>query len=109
MRKKRRRTREEVRQVVREFKKSGLSPTEFAKEVRIQPQHLRRWILREDSERGNAGVVRVKLRSSRTDTSQATNDQRVEVVLRNGRVLRVPPDFERESLLRLLEILDVRC
>ena len=106
---KRRRTREEIRQVVREFRRSGLSDLEFAKKAGIQPQHLRRWNLREKTTEGNAGLVRVKLRSSAAEAASSIGDDRVEVVLRNGRVLRVPQNLEQTRLLELIEMLEKQC
>jgi len=109
MKTKRRRTREEIRELVREFRQSGLSDIEFAKKVGVQPQHIRGWNLREETQEGETGLVRVKLRDVAPGTAKGAGESPVEVVLRNGLVLRVPQHLERKYLIELVGILEERC
>jgi hypothetical protein len=51
--------------------------------------------------------VPVRLRESRHPS--APQPHVIEVVLRNGRILRVPVELDGERLASLVEILETRC
>ena len=105
-----RRSRAQVRQLVRDFEKSELSEEAFAKRVGVQRSHLRRWIEREKSpDAAGASVVSVRVRRSTQDSAPQGSDLRVEILLQNGRVVRVPADFDPSRLLELLETLERPC
>jgi hypothetical protein len=98
-----RRSREEIRQVVQDFHASGLSADDFAKKIRIQRFRLAEWIRREGKVKRPAKLVQVDVKRP------ARVDSHTEIVVEGGLVLRVPRDFDPESLLRLLDVLEKRC
>lgn len=84
---------------------SGLSPEAFGLREGIQVQRLRRWRQRLDdgsAEKAVAAFVEV-------DRQAAT--ERVEILLRSGRTLRVPETIDAAVLRRIMDVLehDARC
>jgi transposase-like protein len=91
------------------WRRSGKRLSEFAREQGVQARRLRRWVARlEPAERhGEVSFHPVRL----TDTSavQAQRDDVLEVVLGDGRAVRVPYGFAPEHLRRVLHVLETEA
>ena len=105
--KRRRRTNDEIRRIVAELKKSGLKREQFARSQGISPSCLDNWRC---GARGGNGkskkvrrMVRVRLKSS-PSTSES-----LEVRVNDRWAVRVPPEFDEETLRRLLQVLVSEC
>lgn len=108
----RRRSREEIGRLVAEFRSCGLSQRRFALSRGLNPVTFGFWLRRlgglvTTRETGRA-LVPVRIRESQFP-SRAASCHGVEVVLRNGRVLRVPADLEGDRLASLADILEAGC
>ena len=102
-------TAEDAKQVLLELDQSGLSVYAFAVREGLSPHRLWRWrrelgiaavtafeeVVRHDTPSGPEGEA----------TAVATRE-RFEIVLRSGRVVRVPAAFEPSALRQLLAIVD---
>lgn len=108
------RSREEIRNIVREFESSGLTQTAFSRLKGIHQTVLGRWIRRERvngarkplGEENRAIPVHIrppKARAKRVDSAP------FEVVLKNGLVVRVPARFDESSLTQLISVLTKPC
>lgn len=84
--------------VLGELDASGLSPGEFAVREGLDVQRLYFWRRRLGARRTVSAPAFVEVRARASET--------VDVVLRNGRVLRVPESVDASSLLRLVEALE---
>ena len=105
----------EIRRIVRDFHKSGLSQVAFAQSRRIHPSVLGRWIRQERDIRSTNRrktsrnrVIPVRIRPS---TSADSGDEKgiFELVLTNGRRIRLSDGFSEGALLRLINILEAPC
>ena len=111
-RRRRNRTPEEIRTIVEEFRKSGLRKTAFAKQIDVQVSVLSRWVKREEAERipnppaASQRLVPVTIASS--SALDGATPAQLELVLSNGRCVRVHPGFNEEALGRLVGVLE-RC
>jgi transposase-like protein len=107
--KRRRWTAEDARQALTALKQSGLSPSAFATREGLDAQRLWRWrrqlgtpaatafeeIVRHDTASGLNG-----------ETAAPFEQERFEIVLASGRVVRVPASFDATALRQLLTIVD---
>jgi transposase-like protein len=107
------RTREEVHNIIGEFQASGLTQIAFGKARGINPNLLGRW-MRDERERATtrkktskSRVIPVRIRRPSAPTTPDVSHGTVEIVLANGRRLRVPAGFDEDSLLRLVNLLEV--
>ena len=109
--------------VVREQGRSGQSVAAFCRERRLCAPHFFAWKKRLGEaakgealrispkqqgvnwSRSGAEFVEVKLASA-TPASRLGGDGRVEVVLRNGRSLRVGPGFDAEQVVALAALVE---
>jgi transposase-like protein len=103
----------EILAIVKEFESSGMNRTAFAKSKGLHPSVFCRWLRKlrgeESGEQGTPNpLVRVRVRPSREPGSQEVSSP-LEVVLANGRVVRVPSGFEEETLGKLVKVLEERC
>ena len=80
---------------------SGLTPPEFAAREGLQPQRLRRWQRQLDGGAVSAGATPPEFVELRPQVPE-----RVEVVLRSGRVLHVAESIDTRALVRLVEALE---
>jgi len=104
MRKKEQRRRwseSEKAEIVRTFKKSGISLSAFGREVGIKGGLIGRWLQREES-KGRRAVIPVRV----TRSVAPSEDETVEIVVRGGRRLRVGLGFDEELLRRLILVLE---
>lgn len=110
-RSRRRRSREEIGRLITDFRASGLSQRRFALSRGVNPVTLGYWLRQgqrspTEPDSGHA-LVPVRVREGRYPSwSQSPV---IEVVLRNGRTLRVPLELEEARLARLVELLDSSC
>lgn len=104
----RNRSRAEIREIVGEFEKSGLTQTAFATRAGIHVSVLGRWIrdLR-GRLRGKRDPKVIPVRVTAPKPSSPGTDS-LEVVLRNGRLIRLRAGFDETTLRRLVETLE-RC
>src|SRR5271157_284157 len=110
----RRRTREEIRQLVAEFVSSGMRRTEFCRSRGLSfgtlNRHLKkqRW-KRKSRKASSTGrfdrLVPVELAARKSQTQQEAGC-RLAVVLSGGRRIEVHPDFDTNTLGRLVSALE---
>lgn len=98
---------------VERWQKSGLSAGAFAKRHQLSESQLRwwRWRLRELADQ--VAIIPAEPTTpappiSFVEVAPALAAESLEVVLVNGRRVRVPAGFDDKTLLRLLEILERR-
>ena len=87
--------------VLARLESSGLSVPEFAARERLEPQRLYRW--RAQLER--APVARRSKAASFIEIKTASTTC-IEVVLRSGHALRVPAEFDADTLRRLVAMFE---
>jgi transposase len=88
------------RRRVEEWKSSGIALDEFIKQSGLKPRTFRWWIAelrRRDRESKREAPTFVPVTVATRAPAPA-----MELVLRNGHVLRVPADFDPASLRRLI-------
>src|SRR5215831_8867317 len=101
---KRRWSEAEARLVVSASQASGKSVLSFAREYGLQPSGIWRWSarLQEESTGGMRFHPVRRVEPEPLDPRPGT----IEVVLLNGRRVRIPPGFVAEDLVRVLEVLE---
>jgi hypothetical protein len=85
---------------------SGLSPEAFGLREGIQVQRLRRWRQRLDD-----GSAEKAVAAAFVEVDRQAATERVEILLRSGRTLRVPETIDAAVLRRIMDVLehDARC
>jgi hypothetical protein len=100
-----RRTREEIARLLAAYDSSGLSQTDFAQEKRLSVATLRFWLRRRREEGGDAcprpALIPITLRPSIGMVAG-----RIEIVLSNGRELRLPIETEAARVKSLVAALE---
>ena len=106
----RRRTREEVRQLVSAFQRSGLRAREFCQRHGLAPSTLRRNLKRAGAGHAPAQpavrFVAVKLNGAAPASQPAPTPTGLEVVLAGGRRIAVGPGFDVATFNRLVGALE---
>jgi hypothetical protein len=106
----RRRTRQEVQRLVREFATSGLPRGEFCRIHGMTLGTLQRGLNRERIKSGDVQAARKRLVRVKITGGSGTGDRQrpggMAVVLANGRRIEFNPDFEATQLRRLVETLE---
>lgn len=104
MAKRRRRwSRQEKADIVRRFIESGLTQQAFAETLDIHPNLLARWLrLAREGELPDPTPVLLPVRIPAPRPGATP----LEVVLRNGRRVRVAVDFDEETLGRVIGVLE---
>lgn len=104
----RRRTRQEVRQLVSAFPSSGLGAREFCQRHDLAPSTLRRNLQRAGSDPAQSAVrfVAVKLNGVAAAAKPAPTPAGLEVVLTGGRRIAVGPGFDAATLGHLVRALE---
>ncbi len=103
----RRRSRQEVEQLIAEYESSGLSRSEFCRERGLGLSTLsryRKWRARQASAGRNAFVA-VEV-SGRAPAPVATTSSALAVVLRGGRRIEVGRGFDTGALEQLVRVLE---
>jgi len=107
----RRRTREEVQQLVAEFVSSGMRRTEFCRSRGLSfgtlDRHLKKQRWKRKSRRASSAsrLVPVEL-AARKSPKQHEPSCGLAVVLSGGRRIEIHPDFDTNTLERLMGILE---
>ena len=103
-----RRSRQEIQRLVEEFKRSALERTEFAESIGVHVNTLYKWLRQRPMEKASAAqvAVPVHLRAQGPGPSAAPV---LEVALANGRTIRVHGEFDRKTLLDLVDALETSC
>lgn len=96
----------DARLVVEAWRQSGLSMAEFAKLHGVQAKRLGRWAQRLQTSAPPVTFHPVQLLRKQTVNEAA--DARIEVVLANGRVIRIPAAFDAGDLRQVLDVLEGR-
>jgi transposase-like protein len=106
----RRRTKQEVRQLVSAFPTSGLGARAFCQQHGLALSTLRRNLKRQRQAQGQAetGVrlVAVKVKGTPEPAAVPAARAAVEVVLAGGRRIGVAPGFDERTLGRLVRLLE---
>lgn len=103
----RRRSRQEVDQLVAEYESSGLSRREFCRERGVGLSTLDRYRTRRKRQAasGSNALLPVEV-SVRTQTPAAGTGSALAVVLRSGRRIEVGRGFDTRSLEQLVRVLE---
>jgi len=103
-----RRTREEIRQIVAEFATSGMPQSEFCDRRGISrstlDRHLRKQRAQDQGSRAGNRLLAVEIRTG--SGSSASSSSGLVVGLSSGRRIEVNPGFDAATLERLLTVLD---
>ncbi len=91
---------EEVERILKEFEASGGSVAEFAQSRGINVWTFRGWIRR------HSGVHRRRLVRVRVADRGTPGALALEIMLTNGRMVRVPAGFDAAALAALLPVLE---
>ena len=103
----RRRSRQEVEQVVAEYESSGLSQIEFCRERGLALSTLGRYRSRQQRQAsvGNNALLAVEV-SGRALAPMAATGSALAVVLRSGRRIEVGRGFDTGALEQLVRVLE---
>ena len=103
----RRRSRQEVEQVVAEYESSGLSQIEFCRERGVALSTLGRYRSRQgvQAAAGSNVLLAVEV-SSRVPAAIAATGSALAVVLRSGRRIEVGRGFDTSALEQLVRVLE---
>jgi transposase-like protein len=109
--KRRRWTAKEAREALADAKRAGLTLQAFAAREGLDPQRLVRWSRQLASSMDAPAFEEVVVDDAAMspldgDTVVGAERERFEIVLRSGRVVRVPDAFDVSALRRLLEVVD---
>jgi hypothetical protein len=103
-----RRTREEIRQIVSDFASSGVPQSEFCGSRGISRSSLDRYLRKQRAQdqgsRAGNRLLAVEIRKA--SRSSASTSSGLVVALTSGRRIEVNRDFEAATLERLLTVLD---
>ena len=104
-----RRTREEIRQVVAEFATSGMQGSEFCRSRGISrstlDRHLRKQRAQAQGRRAGHRLLAVEVRAG-SGENRAGNSGGLVVALSSGHRIEVNRDFDAATLERVLMVLD---
>jgi hypothetical protein len=103
-----RRSSEEIKRLVLEFEASGLRQNEFCRKYGLALSTLQRQIRKRRLDPGKAKSNRLVAVEVASKDRDGTNRRLcgLEVVLAGGRRIEVRRDFDCETLLRLVEVLE---
>src|SRR5882724_4327051 len=103
----RRRSRQEVEQVVAEYESSGLSQIEFCRERGLALSTLGRYRSRQERQAvaGSNALLAVEVCGRAPAPTDATSSA-LAVVLRSGRRIEVGRGFDRSALEQLVRVLE---
>ena len=104
-----RRSRQEIKRLVRDFETSGLRRSEFCQKHSLAPGTLQRGLKRRrmevDGQSENKRLVEVKMAGIQRNGS-GPGTCSLEVVLVGGRRIEVRRDFDAETLARLIRTIE---
>ena len=97
---------EDARVVVKAWKDSGERIPAFARRHGIKPRRLGQWVRRLESPGG--GMAFHPVRVVQAPAQERPGPDPIEVVLGDGRSVRVPSGFAAQDLERVLGVLEAR-
>jgi transposase-like protein len=98
-----RRSREEIQRLMMDFESSGLRQNEFCRKHGLALSTLQRQLKKRRLNQGEAkSSPLVAVQVGRKDSASCA----LEVVLESGRRIAVRQDFDSETLLRVVEVLE---
>ncbi len=105
---------DEWRRLVRRWRASGKSQSEFCRGVGISPQRLHYWRQRlaeddQDTPDPEQHFVAVRVREAVVVPEAMVVREAIEIVLTNGRVVRVRGAVDGELLRQVLAVTEARC
>jgi hypothetical protein len=104
-----RRSGEEIKRLVLEFEASGLRQNEFCRNQGLALSTLQRQLRKRRLDKGEtkegSRFVAVELASRKRNVNSRSTSA-LEVVLSGGRRIEVRPDFDSDTLERLLSVLE---
>jgi hypothetical protein len=108
VKKRKRRSSQEIRRLVTEFEASGLRQVEFCRSRGLALSTLQRGLKRRRTEAGGQGESEglVEVRIARSRRGGGTESSVLEVSLAKGRRIEVRPDFDAETLVRLIRTIE---
>jgi hypothetical protein len=92
----------EARAVIAAWRKSGLSMTDYAREHSIGRHRIAWWLKKLE------GHMRSDVKLLPVHVVESPRNAPVSIVLRSGLTLRVSRDFDEETLLRVVAVLEAR-
>jgi hypothetical protein len=105
-----RRTRQEIRQIVSEFATSGMRQSEFCGSRGISrntlDRHLKKQRARDQGSRSGNRLLAVEIRTARGSSASSSSSSGLVVGLSSGRRIEVNQGFDGATLERLLTVLD---
>jgi transposase len=102
------RSRGEVERILCDYERREQTAVEFANSRGIKPETLR-WWLRRRREEGRKGASPPRLVPVRVRETEGGNGGMVEVVLANGRKVRVGVQVDAQAVARLVTALERPC
>ena len=96
----------DARVVIEAWRRSGRGLAEFARERGVGEGRLRRWVARLEGARRQPEVSFHPVRLAGASGTEPQHGEALEVVLRDGRSVRVPYGFAPEHLRRVLQVLE---
>lgn len=105
------------RKQIRSWERSGQTQAAFCRDRGLSVSAFGWWKSEFKRRKALAGCGEGKLRDSgvfvpvhvESNSVRVGNDDRLEVVLASGPVVRVPAGFDAGGLIRLLDVLESRC
>lgn len=111
-----RRSRQEIRKILRAYHAAGKTQREFCESVGIHTSVLGRWLRLERRKQTDKPVkespalVPVKVKSTPADCPPtAVSQPKIEIKLTSGLVIAVSPGFDSIALNEVLSVLEARC
>ncbi len=103
--------RQQWKRHVAAWRESGLSGREFATRIGVNARTLAYWKWRLASTTDEASIEAapfVEVSGAVVSSVNACEEDRIEVLCRGGRLVRVGRDFDAATLVRLLDALETR-
>ena len=104
-----RRSRAEADAIVEQYLDSGFTQEEFASRHDINVKTLRRWLRRRREQCDAAPINQARLIPVTVRHSEPSQVSELEVVLLNGRQLRIGAAVDLERVAQLVAVLDRPC
>jgi transposase-like protein len=98
---------EDGRAVVESWRQSGEALAEFARRHGLKPQRLSRWARRIEAADEAVRFHPVRLVPREEEEEERQRVEPIEIVLGDGRLVRVPAGFAAGDLARVLSVLAV--
>lgn len=106
VKKRKRRSGQEIRHLVAEFEASGLRQVEFCRSRGLALSTLQRGLKRRRSETDGESKRLVEVKIARSRHSGSTERSVLEVLLAKGRRIEVRRDFDAQTLVRLIQTIE---